>query len=324
MCRMNNDASIQFGFNHWSMSWCVEWCICITRYPIKIYVIDATRIRLVPYSIHVYPYLHLNVQFWFNRWSMSWCAEWYISITRYPIKIYVIDATRVRLVQYSIHVYPYLHPKISVFVFESEAIHLRIQIRTKIWKHIWFQWYPFISHPITSLVVALRLYVYIQIDNDESKHIKYIHQVLYEYNNSLKQILFWDGRSRFQYLNPLVEVVDILLISMYHYLTWKYLVSLSIYICHHLDQPSAPTLTEKVVPRASHPPRPIESPPISLTRSSESRPACLTQIKSRASPVLSHLPYELSHLSALLPIPPWAEPKGRAEPGKNHLSSLND
>ena len=35
---------------------CVEWCL--TRYPTKIFVTDAIRVRLAPYSIHDYPYLY--------------------------------------------------------------------------------------------------------------------------------------------------------------------------------------------------------------------------------------------------------------------------
>jgi hypothetical protein len=56
--------------------------------------------------------------------------------------------------QYSIHDNLYLHPKRSVFVFVSEGIHFRIQIRIKIWK-IWFWWYPSVFNPITPLTITL-------------------------------------------------------------------------------------------------------------------------------------------------------------------------
>jgi hypothetical protein len=48
------------------------------------------------------------------------CVEWYL--TRYPTKISVTDAIRVRLVPYSTHDYPYLYSRTFVF----EAIYIRI------------------------------------------------------------------------------------------------------------------------------------------------------------------------------------------------------
>ena len=77
------------------------------------------------------------------------CVEWFL--TRYPTKIFITDATRVRLAPYSIHDYPYLYSRTSVFVFVFEAIRIRIRIRIKIWKQIWFHWYPSVFDPITSL-----------------------------------------------------------------------------------------------------------------------------------------------------------------------------
>jgi hypothetical protein len=38
---------------------CVEWCL--TRYPTKIFVTDAVRVQLVPYSTHDYPYLYSRI-----------------------------------------------------------------------------------------------------------------------------------------------------------------------------------------------------------------------------------------------------------------------
>jgi hypothetical protein len=60
------------------------------------------------------------------------CVEW--CLTRYPTKIFVTDAIRVRLVLYSTHDYPYLYSRTSIFVFE--AIHIQIRIRIKIYKQI--------------------------------------------------------------------------------------------------------------------------------------------------------------------------------------------
>ena len=80
------------------------------------------------------------------------CVEW--CLTRYPTKIFVTDAIRVRLAPYSIHDYPYLYSRTSVFVFVFEAIRIRIRIRLKIWKQIWFHWYPSVFDPITPLAVA--------------------------------------------------------------------------------------------------------------------------------------------------------------------------
>ena len=78
------------------------------------------------------------------------CVEW--CLTRYPTKIFVTDAIRVRLAPYSIHDYPYLYSRTSVFVFVFEAIRIRIRIRIKIWKQIWFHWYPSVFDPITPLL----------------------------------------------------------------------------------------------------------------------------------------------------------------------------
>jgi hypothetical protein len=58
------------------------------------------------------------------------CVEW--CLTRYPTKIFVTDAIRVRLAPYSIHDYSYLYSRTSVFVFVFEAIRIRIRIRLKI------------------------------------------------------------------------------------------------------------------------------------------------------------------------------------------------
>jgi hypothetical protein len=80
------------------------------------------------------------------------CVEW--CLTRYPTKIFVTDAIRVRLAPYSIHDYPYLYSRISVFVFVFEVIRIRIRIRLKIWKQIWFHWYPSVFDPITPLGVC--------------------------------------------------------------------------------------------------------------------------------------------------------------------------
>jgi hypothetical protein len=60
------------------------------------------------------------------------CVKW--CLTRYPIKIFVTDAIRVRLAPYSIHDYPYLYSRTSVFVFLFKAICIRIRIRLKIMK----------------------------------------------------------------------------------------------------------------------------------------------------------------------------------------------
>jgi hypothetical protein len=46
------------------------------------------------------------------------CVEW--CLTRYPTKIFVTDVIRVRLAPYSIHNYPYLYSRTSVFVFVFE------------------------------------------------------------------------------------------------------------------------------------------------------------------------------------------------------------
>jgi hypothetical protein len=50
------------------------------------------------------------------------CVEW--CLIRYPTKIFVTDAIRVRLVPYSTHDYSYLYSRISIFVFVFEAIHI--------------------------------------------------------------------------------------------------------------------------------------------------------------------------------------------------------
>jgi hypothetical protein len=60
-----------------------------------------------------------------NVICVGWC------ITRSD-KTFVIDAIRVRLGPYSTCGYPCLHPRISVFIFVSEAIRIRIRIRIKI------------------------------------------------------------------------------------------------------------------------------------------------------------------------------------------------
>jgi hypothetical protein len=80
------------------------------------------------------------------------CVEW--CLTRYPTKIFVTDAIRVRLAPYSIHDYPYLYSRTSVFVFVFEAIRIRIRIRLKIWKQIWFHWYPSVFNPIPPLMIT--------------------------------------------------------------------------------------------------------------------------------------------------------------------------
>jgi hypothetical protein len=46
------------------------------------------------------------------------CVEW--CLTRYPIKIFVSDTIRVRLVLYLTHDYPYLYSYSKLFVFEFE------------------------------------------------------------------------------------------------------------------------------------------------------------------------------------------------------------
>jgi hypothetical protein len=44
------------------------------------------------------------------------------------------------------------------------------------------------------VVLSLGFYVYIQKDDDESRQIYKTHtSTLYEFTNSLKRILFWDG-----------------------------------------------------------------------------------------------------------------------------------
>jgi hypothetical protein len=54
-----------------------------------------------------------------------------LCLTRYPTKIFVTDAIRVRLVPYSTHNYPYLYSRtfVSVFVFKAIRIRIRIQIK---------------------------------------------------------------------------------------------------------------------------------------------------------------------------------------------------
>jgi hypothetical protein len=47
-------------------------------------------------------------------------------------KISVTNVIHIRLISYLTHDYPYLHLKTSVFVFESKAIHIQIQIRIKV------------------------------------------------------------------------------------------------------------------------------------------------------------------------------------------------
>jgi hypothetical protein len=82
------------------------------------------------------------------------CLEWCLS--RYPTKIFVTDAIRVRLAPYSIHDHPYLYSRTSIFVFVFEAIRIRIRVRLKIWKQIWFHWYPSVFDPITPLVSTIK------------------------------------------------------------------------------------------------------------------------------------------------------------------------
>jgi hypothetical protein len=84
------------------------------------------------------------------------CVEW--CLTWYPTKIFVTDAIRVRLAPYSIHDYPYLYSRTSVFVFVFEAIRSRIRIRLKIWRQIWFHWYPSVFNPITPLILLMKYF----------------------------------------------------------------------------------------------------------------------------------------------------------------------
>jgi hypothetical protein len=82
------------------------------------------------------------------------CVEW--CFTRYPTKIFVTDVIYVRLAPYSIHNYPYLYSRTSVFVFVFKDIRIRIRIRIKIWKQIWFHWYPPVFDPIAPLCTSKR------------------------------------------------------------------------------------------------------------------------------------------------------------------------
>ena len=68
---------------------------------------------------------------------------------------YTISNKNIRYRRYSIHDYLYLYSRTSVFVFVFEAIRIRIRIRLKIWKQIWFHWYPSVFDPITPLLELL-------------------------------------------------------------------------------------------------------------------------------------------------------------------------
>jgi len=66
-------------------------------------------------------------------------------------KIFVFDVLRIRFIPYSIltiriynrdNPYSYMNPI---------AIRVRIRIRAEIWKQIWYQRYPFVSDPFSSL-----------------------------------------------------------------------------------------------------------------------------------------------------------------------------
>ena len=89
---------------------------------------------------------------WIHDYNHDMCGMMSYTISD---KKFVTDNIRVRLVPYSTHTYSYLYPRTSVFVFVSEAIRIRIRIRIKIWKQIWFQWYPSVFDPITSLTVGI-------------------------------------------------------------------------------------------------------------------------------------------------------------------------
>jgi len=74
-------------------------------------------------------------------------------------KIFVFDVLRIRFIPYSIltiriynrdNPYSYMNPI---------AIRVRIRIRTEIWKQIWYQRYPFVSDPFSSLLCTQKIQI---------------------------------------------------------------------------------------------------------------------------------------------------------------------
>jgi hypothetical protein len=105
---------------------------------------------------------------------VEWC------LTRYQTKIFVIDAIRVRLFRYSTHDYLYLYSRKFVFVFVFEAICIRIWIWIKIYKQMWFHWYPSLFDPNTPLHLWSRgrlqdVYIELPLEFDFAFHTSKLH-----------------------------------------------------------------------------------------------------------------------------------------------------
>ena len=96
-----------------------------------------------------------------NVWTkgeVKWLQLWYVwnGVLHDIRQKNSLPTIHVRLVPYLTHDCPYLYSRTSVFVFVFEAIRIRIRIRLKMWKQIWFHWYPSVFDPITPLVGNLR------------------------------------------------------------------------------------------------------------------------------------------------------------------------
>ena len=79
-------------------------------------------------------------------------------------KIFIFDVLRIRFIPYSIltiriynrdNPYSYMNPI---------AIRVRIRIRAEIWKQIWYQRYPFVSDPFSSLVLPERPISFVAVE----------------------------------------------------------------------------------------------------------------------------------------------------------------
>jgi hypothetical protein len=89
---------------------------------------------------------HIILKNVWTKGGAKWLQLWYVWNG-------VLHAIRAWLVLYSTHDYLYLYSRTSVFVFVFEAIRIQIHIWIKIWKLIWFHWYPSVFDPITPLVL---------------------------------------------------------------------------------------------------------------------------------------------------------------------------
>jgi hypothetical protein len=116
-----------------------------------------TTIRLV-YKLLIICFYTYNLVVIRTHRVVNWVQHIIYRCRFYSIsrEIFVTDTIRVRLIPYSILIirirnrdnpYSYMYPV---------AIRVRIQILTEIWKQIWYQRYPFVSDPFSSLQEATK------------------------------------------------------------------------------------------------------------------------------------------------------------------------